>query len=384
MTIKQHYTIRIYILICLSVSSSFGFTQNCNTLTLDDITNPGIYSIASIAESDGIRNGPDYAGATIYYPTNATAPFPSIVIVPGYLSTESTIQTWGPFLASHGIVTMTIGTNDISESPYSRKDALLDALITLKEEKTRINSPLIGKLDIEKIAVGGWSMGGGGAQLAAAADTSLKAVIALCPWLDVSLNAAEINHPVPLLIFSGSLDPIAPPISNADIHYDYTPQTTNKLLYEIENAGHTAANNPTGGQGSVGKIALSWLKHHLIGDSCYCPLFLDTPPLASKFMTNVVCPETIVPIIPITSISTKSIFLNQIYPNPCRGSINISVKNIEKQTSYEILSLAGAKIARGNISNKITPINIENLSSGIYIMNLIKTQSSEKIKFIVM
>ena len=94
---------------------------------------------------------------------------------------ESTLQNWGPFLAAHGIVTMTIGTNYLTDSPTQRKAALLDAIVTLKEEQTRVGSPLFNALDIDRFAVGGFSMGGGGAQLAAASDPSIKAVIALYP-----------------------------------------------------------------------------------------------------------------------------------------------------------------------------------------------------------
>jgi hypothetical protein len=77
---------------------------------------------------------------------------------------KSTIN-WGPFLASHGIVTMTIGTNSGSDPPDTRKDALLDALETIKSEQTRMGSPLMGKLALDALATMGWSMGGGGTLL---------------------------------------------------------------------------------------------------------------------------------------------------------------------------------------------------------------------------
>ena len=285
---KNLYLNRIFLLICLTIGTSYSFAQSCVPLTRNDITNPGIYNVASLTESDGIRNGPDYSGATIYYPTNATPPFTGIAIVPGFVSAQSTIQTWGPFYASHGIVAITIGTNSLFDNPDRRRDALLDALVTIAEENTRTNSPLFGNLDTDRMAVSGWSMGGGGAQLAATANPSLKAVVALCPWLG-SPTTTDLDHPVPLLIFSAEQDGTAPPASHADIHYDYTPPTTNKLIYEIANAGHSEANGPTGGQEMAGKIAISWLKKHLIGDDCYCPLLLDTPLNASKYLTNVTC-----------------------------------------------------------------------------------------------
>jgi hypothetical protein len=45
--------------------------------------------------------------------------------VPGWVSTEADIRAWGPFLASHGIVTMTAGTNDaVGDLPPDRATAL--------------------------------------------------------------------------------------------------------------------------------------------------------------------------------------------------------------------------------------------------------------------
>ena len=276
----------------------------CESVTIGSATNFGPYTVETLTEWDGIRNGPNYFGATIYYPSNATAPFASITIVPGYFSAESTIQNWGTFYASHGIVSMTIGTNSIFEYPEYRAEALIDALETIKQENTRLNSPLYGDIDMNRFAVSGWSMGGGGAQLAASLDPSLKAVIALCPWLDTStLSPSTLNHSVPTLIFSGEADGIAVPSIHANVHYNFIPNTTDKLIYEIENGTHLVANGPEGGNGEVGRMALSWLKKYLLDDNCYCPLLLEIPVTASNYMTNITCEST--------STSTQSIIFNE-------------------------------------------------------------------------
>ena len=266
----------------------------CEYVSNNSASETGPYNVESISEEDGMRNGPDYSGATLFYPENAVPPFASIIIVPGYATLESTIDNWGPFFASHGIVTMTIGTNSIFDQPEDRKDALLDALVTLKDENTRVSSPLYNSIDTNRYALGGWSMGGGGAQLAAVADTSssLKAIIAMCPWLNtLTLSSSDLNHDSPVLIFAGQIDAISPPSLHANVHYNFTPQNTDKLIYEIAFTSHLVANGPQGGDGEVGRIALSWLKKYLIEDECYCPLLLDTPNNASYYMTNVECEQ---------------------------------------------------------------------------------------------
>ena len=281
-------------LIFIVILNSNLLLAQCESVSNNSASETGPYNVESISEEDGMRNGPDYSGATLFYPENAEPPFASIIIVPGYATLESTIHNWGPFFASHGIVTMTIGTNSIFDQPEDRKDALLDALVTIKNENTRVNSPIYNSIDTNRFALGGWSMGGGGAQLAAVEDnsSSIKAIIAMCPWLNtLTLSSSDLNHDSPVLIFSGQIDAISPPVVHANVHYNFTPQNTDKLIYEIEFASHLVANGPEGGDGEVGRIALSWLKKYLIEDDCYCPLLLDTPNNASYYMTNVECEE---------------------------------------------------------------------------------------------
>lgn len=263
-------------------------SESCDSLAELSLLTPGPFEFTSIDESDNIRNGPDYSGAHIYYPTNSTGILSSLVLCPGFMNFESTLQNWGPFLSAHGIVTMTIGPNYLTDSPAQRKDALLDAVITLKAEQTRQGSPLFNILDTNQVAVGGFSMGGGGAQLAAASDSSIKAVIALYPFL---LNAMEedLDHSSPLLVISGELDFIAAPSLHANIHYAATPESTPKQRYEVNNAGHDPLIGPYAGGGEVGAKVLCWLQAFLREDHCYCPPLLNTPSTASDFTHNLVC-----------------------------------------------------------------------------------------------
>lgn len=277
-----------YLVAILLFSHLISFSQGCDSLLEQSITNPGIFSFSSYNESSGIRNGPDYSGSTIFYPTNNLVDLASVIIVPGFANNELTIQNWGPFLSSNGIVTMTIGTNSLTDSHVDRRDALLDAIISLKEENQRLNSPLYNRIDTTRIALGGFSKGGGGAQLAAVSNSDLKAIFALYPWLD-NPTSNDLNHNVPVIIISGQLDAIAPPSIHADIHYSLTPQNTDKLKYEILFASHDALSGPNGGNGDVGVKVLSWLQTYLIEDSCYCPLLLSPASTSSEYLTNVSC-----------------------------------------------------------------------------------------------
>ena len=344
------------ILLLILLSTSRMFSQ-CEDITIGSLANPGIYDVATLTEADGLRNGPDYFGATVYYPTNATPPYAGIAIVPGFSASPDSVEQWGPFYASHGIVTIIIGTNSIFDFPEARAEALLDALETLREENTRNDSPLLGAIDEDKFAVSGHSMGGGGAQRAAVLDNSIKGVVALCPWLPNQ----DLDHGSPVVIFSGQDDAVAPPGVHANIHYDNTPNSTNKLLFEIENGDHSVANTPDGGNSSVGKIALSWFNLYVAQNDCYCSLltdYLQDNPLASNIESSFEC-----------EILNTQENLSQtiLYPNPTRGIINIST---QENVRYSVYSTLGQLLLSGELKGSTKQLNLLSLPGNTFYVRV--------------
>ena len=340
----------------------------CDDVTFESLTNPGPFEVQTLNQSDGIRNGPDYFGATIYYPTNANPPFASIAIVPGFTAQPSSVENWGPLYASHGIVTIIIGTNNIFDFPEARAYALLDALETIRYENTRETSPLEGALNLAQLAVSGHSMGGGGAQRAAVLDSSIAGVVALCPFL-INTN---LNHGSPVLIFSGQNDPTAPPSTQADIHYNSTPEETDKLLFEIENGYHSVANSPTGGNGVIGKIALSWIKLYVEKNDCYCPLLTENlllnPTEASKVEVSFECE--------LLGLTTTEIPV-EVYPNPTNNLLNL---NVTGDLQYELISPLGQRIIKGLLYGNNKQIDLSRLPAGMYYLKA-KNQLIKIIKY---
>ena len=352
----------------VSISFSLVFSTcyaQCEDVTLASITNPGPYSISILVEGvDDIRNGPDYEGATIYYPNNGVPPYAGIAIIPGYCGVEADIQDWGPFYASHGIVAITLGTNDpCADWPAVRAVALLDAIETIKSENTREGSPLNGKVDVNSFAVSGWSMGGGGAQLAASIDPSLKAVVGLCPWLDLNgFQDSDLFHNVPVLIFTGQNDDIASSSEYGYMHYANTPSNTDKLYFEIENGGHGAANAPDMAGGEIGVYALSWLKTYLLEDPCYCDFLLENPSNSSAYETNVDC----------ESLGLRSPYVEEmilLHPNPASGSIFLNLSDIGA-LKYEVYDAMGNCVKSGFVSKQLNIIEIEGLQNGAYSLRV--------------
>ena len=234
----------------------------------------------------------------------------------------------------------------------------MDALETLREENTRNASPLLGAIDEDKFAVSGWSMGGGGAQRAAVLDNSIKGVVALCPWLP----SPDLDHDSAVVIFSGQDDTVAPPGIHANIHYDNTPESTNKLLFEIENGNHSVANTPEGGNSSVGKIALSWFKLYVDQNDCYCSLLtedlLDNPQEASNTESSFECEV----------LDTQENVSHAIlYPNPTRDIINIST---QQDVRYTVYSTLGQLMLSGELKGNLKQINLSSLPGNIFYVRV--------------
>ena len=246
---------------------------------------PGPSTVATLSEKDGIRNGPDYRGGTIHYPTRKDGsiaeggPFPIMAISPGFNASEGSVRPWGRYLASHGIVTMTLGTNTPSDRPRSRGKALLDAIETVQAENTREGSPLQGRLAVDRTGVAGWSMGGGGAQHAAVMDASLKGVVAMVPWQPVY----RFEHGVPVMILAGEKDNVASTRTHSRPHFDNTPDSTPKLLFEIRGGGHFLPGSPGNHRGEVGAWTLAWIKTFVENDPAWRGVLELEPSTASIY-----------------------------------------------------------------------------------------------------
>jgi len=361
--IKNLQVLLLSIVVILLSNTNYA---QCNDVTLASITSSGPYDVAILTESEGLRNGPGYLEATVYYPVNGTPPYPSIAIVPGFNAGPGAVRAWGPYYASHGIVAMVIGTNNRNEFPDSRANALIDALETLRQENTRSSSPLEGKIDTNKFAVSGHSMGGGGAQRSAVLGTNIKAVVALNPWLP-TFNRPSLDHSIPVLILSGQNDNTANPSQHANIHYNRTPNETTKLIYEVRNGNHSSAIGPERSQGIMGALALLWLRLQFDSDGCYCSLLenelLDNTATASSIQTNVSCGT-----LSVDEVRRDNL-ISGVYPNPTNSYITVENKVVNGK-KYDVYSVLGEHLISGRIHSNKEQVDLSALKSNIYLLKI--------------
>ena len=276
----------------------------------------GPYEFATITESDGMRNGPDYRDGVLYYPLNGNPPYKNIVLSPGFGGNSSSMSSWGAFYASHGFVAMTVGPNDeINDSHYQRGEGLIDGTQTIIEENSRFGSPVYGLIDVDSFTVSGYSMGGGASHDAALIAQAnqldhVVAVISLNPTVifeDCNLCPANsyegevyciclvpelIAHSLPSLIFAGQFElnelTAYEGLLGQDI-YANLPDETDKILFEGANSGHGFAE--LSNQEVADKI-LAFMNYFILNDDNYCEELQQTPNSASLYLNNIDCEQT--------------------------------------------------------------------------------------------
>ena len=208
-----------------------------------------------------------FGGGVIHYPTTtAEGTFGAVAVAPGFLGSSANYGWLGPRLASQGFVVFLINTNARTDGPRSRGDQLLaalDYLTTSSSVRTRI--------DPQRLAVAGHSMGGGGTLEAAADRPALQAAIPFQPWHTVK---SWPGVQVPTLVVGAENDTTAPVATHAEPFYESIPASSEKAYLELNDADHRVG---TTGNSTQAKFMIVWLKRYVDNDTRYEP-FICPPP----------------------------------------------------------------------------------------------------------
>jgi len=139
---------------------------DATTVPADDLAAPGPHAVvAQGLEMDGIQ-------VALYRPADVTLPGPALVFLPGLMASEDQYESYGRALASHGFVVLVRGWY----GPFKTDRELAQDAIVLGN--ALVEQSLADPL---RMAVGGHSMGGKDAILAAVQEPVFRAVLAFDP-----------------------------------------------------------------------------------------------------------------------------------------------------------------------------------------------------------
>ncbi|WP_156758141.1 alpha/beta hydrolase family protein [Actinokineospora pegani] len=227
------------------------------------------------------QSGRAFNKGTIYYPDDTSqGDFGAVAVIPGFLEPEFTTSWYGPTLASHGFVVITLEPIAITDFPDPRSSQLLAAVRWLATQ-----SPVADRVDPDRLAVMGHSMGGGGTLIAASKNPDLKAAIPLAPW---NLNPDFSDVTVPTLIVGADNDFIAPVAMHADPMAASLAGKPNQGYIKLKGANHFTTNGYTP---TVTKFTVSWLKRYVDEDSRYTQFLCPNPQPDNTFVSfALTCP----------------------------------------------------------------------------------------------
>ncbi|GAA2608901.1 dienelactone hydrolase family protein [Actinomadura fulvescens] len=225
----------------------------------------GPFAISQLTVPAG--SGTGFNHGTVYYPTDTSqGTFGAVVIIPGFTEPESTMAWYGPRLASQGFVVMTLQPYSVLNIPDNRADQMLAALDYLTTKSTVKN-----RIDGNRLAVMGHSMGGGGSLRATQKRPTLKASIPLAPW-HTERNWTTVKTPT--LIIGADNDFIAGVGTHAEVFYNSLNQAPEKAYLLLKNAGHMAPIFPNT---TIAMYSISWLKRYVDEDTRYSQFLCPAP-----------------------------------------------------------------------------------------------------------
>ncbi len=227
-----------------------------------------IYEVRTYEASPGIT---EFADVMVFYPLTLSFDRPNgaIAFSPGFRAAADNYEWWGPTLASLGYNVFIFNTNEPTDGLAARADALAALVDFIKAENANPDSPVANKIDEDKIALMGHSMGGGAAL--AAADRLGDAVGAVIPLAlyccepGASFEGDYASMTAPALIIASAEDSVAPPEAHARLLYD-SLGSENKVYMELAAGDHMFPANGGTDHDTMGRLALAFLKAHLDGN----------------------------------------------------------------------------------------------------------------------
>jgi len=265
------------------------------------------------------------------------------------------------------------------------KDEVFCALDMVRRDT--LTNDFFNGIVADKKAIGGHSMGGGAAFLGLQNNPDIDAFFTLAPaetFIGGSAVTAAKTIRIPGLVFTGTLDKVAPRGGNGGSMYNNLISTC-KTLIEIKGASHCGFSNETPDVCEVGELAVClgcsfisnadqhatvfkylepWLNYWLKGTSSGLSTIATQGVTDTKIIFTNSC--TVTAIKNYDKLDDKSI---QLFPNPT--STSLQVQSIYAVSKIEIWSMDGKlmqEVENRWMPNEVIQLPASNLQKGMYLV----------------
>ncbi len=222
--------------------------------------------------SNGLSDS-DYGSAQVFYPCETTdGPFPATTLTGGFTNTKEQMYWLAEHLVTHGNIVIAITPTNVLGTAPTWERAHKAGIAMLKAENSRSTSPIFGLVDTDNLQISGYSMGGGGALLAAHdLGDEIASVQAFAPFGGGTtlsgVSAATI-------CYAGGSDGTATPSAIIN-SFDSLPDTIERTYAEFTSIGHMEwVSGSDENQDKFKTYITSWMKVYLDGDDSYSE-FID-------------------------------------------------------------------------------------------------------------
>lgn len=201
----------------------------------------------------------------MFYPHPVgTEKLPVAVVMPGWRGSKEKTQWIGRETAKLGFAVLVVTAKnhqDLFGKPQDWVENYRASLASLDGENARVDSPLKGSLDLQKVSLIGYSMGGGGAfYFADSEKVSLASIIALAPFSnDSEKPGATVKAPT--LVLTGTKDSVAP-TRMGKAFYDALPEDLDKDYVELTDVNHNDFERGGNHHSEIFSEVSKWLKLH--------------------------------------------------------------------------------------------------------------------------
>ena len=231
----------------------------------------------------------------IYLPIGKPGKLPVVIVIHGWQGTKEQMRPTAQLLASHGMLVLVYTAMDQNQ-PFQWFDGLVAAYQLLEGENRRPGSKIHNRVDFQRVALLGHSMGGAGVLHSAAMKKpdglrdKIKTVVSMMPYHGTTsdftdkvaggkdkLGCDVSATPNATLIISGEVDNTNEPIGGYEF---YQTLTKNKrVFFSLKGTSHTDWMNKSGIGSKYYPVAMpviaAWMLTYLCGETLYESYFRE-------------------------------------------------------------------------------------------------------------